>query len=227
MNEDTRFIDFEGVEMSGTILFENNDITLTNTDKKTGSNWSGFRFAYTNGGDIIVRGNTVRGGQSGYDMMPGDGRTPNSQLVENNKFIGNYNVAVVIQWPNKSIIVRNNTIDSNDFSITDDGTKTSNPGAITFMQFRKANTPDILVEGNTIAQYKGSQRVLYAITPAGYNSQWGGNEEGCSAKIVYRNNVKAGNQPKNWVGWFQKITPEVTNNLTLLDGSDVTAPYKN
>lgn len=225
MNEDTRFIDFQSVEMSGTILFENNDITLTNTDKVSGGNWSGFRFAYTNGGDIIVRGNTVRGGQSGYDMMPGDGKTPNSQLVENNKFIGNYDCAIVIQWPDNSIIVRNNILDATENHISDG--KTTNSGALTFMQFRKANTPDILVEGNTISQYKGAERVVYAVTPAGYNSQWGGNDEGCSAKIVYRNNVKAGNQSKTWVGWFYKITPEVTNNMTLLDGSDVSNPYKN
>lgn len=217
----TAFVKVAAKNYADNITIEGNTIKFADGAGEQEARIDGVNIWYMNGGTLTVRNNIQYGGQCLLSSIPAnwkDKGTPDRIIVDGNKVYDNFNAAITIQYPNKIIQVTNNYVKSS-FS------------AISFLFFRKTLQPDITITGNSFEPYvRADGGHSYVMIPFGFNTKnWGGNEEGSAAKIVIKYNVKITTVYKtDFAEWIMRNEADlIGNTVTLLQGSDVSKPYKN
>lgn len=200
------------------VTVEGNTITFAKGVESKDGRIDGVNIWYMNRGTLTVRNNVQTGGKCLVSSIPANWEkgTPDKIIVENNKVINNFDGAITIQYPNKDIEIKNNYVKSSY-------------SAIVFMFFKTDLNPNILISGNTFDPNNDNGR--YIMIPFGYNTQWGGNDEGAAAKMIIKDNVRrvTTTHPVTWNGWMMQnggAGDKKTNKVSFNNGSDVEHPYK-
>lgn len=196
-------------------LDETSSVTVTGstveTAAPTGDSY-GFKFVNCKA-PVTITGNTITANNDAA-VFVGYYNNPNSpkKLVISDNTLSTKGNGIIVQEPGNEIEITNNVI-----SKLPQGSSSS---MIAIWRFRKAKTPTITVTGNTINPNSDATECIYV----GHATvgQWAiDNEEGSTAKVIIKDNIKGNTYNAQWFFDTAKA-----NNLELLKGSDVATPYK-
>lgn len=202
--------DCEGIDMVEPLFYTSNnkyantvvgDITIRNNkatfSASAATNVNALYICVTTTGTVLIENNTFINPPK-HGIMA-DSNACDEFIVRGNTFTNPVEDGVKIDYPINNVVIENNTITPSEYGIR-------------VARFNSNYNPTVTITGNSIDMSQATATTFNGISIAG-------NVADGQAKLIVKNNIKAGGDVAEWFG--------INSELALNDGSDIATPFNN